>query len=786
MDENRKAENSSTPAAASTEATTNFPAYFQTDLLNLILNHWRLLIFDDPLVRQQADCHPQMMVQRLMNYHNRPTSKVRPNTQTFAMVVDACASYDDGPKVATSLVEWTIEQGFQCPWLQPNVYTFSSLMNTWVKSKHVDAPEEVEQILHQMFHLHLEHGWDVAPNQVTYSTAIDAWAKLGRVDRVEQLLQDMHAAYKDVGLGQLKPNLPALNGLLVALARAGEMDRAEATLQQMEDLYDAGELEEPPGVISYSTVLDAFAKSKERGSASRAETILRQMKHRGIEANVISWNSVIDAYSKEKNPERAEALLKEMNDEYLKGNHSFKPTMRTYSVVLSGWSNARSPQSGERAESLLHHMKKLADSDELEPLDVVVYNSVLACWAKSSFTGAAMRAKVFLEKIMIARDGIKPDTYSYNTVMSALIRVGRISDAEAMLDSMRENGVHPDITTYNTILYAWVNSNAKNAAVRVKELYQKMKEDPHVEGDHITNNTLMHFYSKSGNPKAAENLLNEMCLPDAKIGPDSISFNTAIGAWTASTEADALERAEAILQRMMMMDSGRKVQPNVRTFNSLLNIWVKHRPTLALPECKRLIGVMLDLVAKGNSSVQPDAFSYNILIHAHGVSRDNNAMPQADLIFQEMYRRYKDGDARLKPTSHTYGSLVHGWSKCTLPDAAQKAEEALRWWIERANTGEVDARPKVYSFLAAMKAQATSGNPHAAYKVDALLHLLLQEYQNGNQEARPNNNVFITVLQALERSPIPNKSEPAARIIQLMKQYDVKPDQTKVELLKKC
>ncbi len=770
-----------------TETTTtplDVPDFFHTDLLNLVLNHWRKMVFEHVTLRQEQDCHPEQVIHRLMNYHNVKT-RLRPNTQTFSMVVDACASFDQAAaEIAHNLVVWSIEEAFNCPWIQPNVYTFSSLMNAWVKSKHPEAPEKVERLLEEMYHLHLEHGWDVAPNQVTYATAIDAWAKLGRVDRAELLLHDMHAAYNEVGLEQLRPNLPAFNGLLVALARAGEMDRAEQLLEQMEDLYESGELDQPPSVISYSTLLDAFAKSKEQGSAKRAEAILRQMKDRGVDANVISWNSVIDAYTKEKNPERAELLLREMNQEHLQGNHQVKPTMRTYSVVLSGWSDKQSHQSGDRAEQLLDLMKNLADSGELEPLDLVVYNSVLACWAKSSVKGAAMRAKKFLEKRMIEMDGMIPDTYSYNTVMSALVREGRIVDAEAMIDSMREVGVNPDVTAYNTIIYAWIKSGAKDAIQRVKNVHNRMKEDKNVEADLITMNTLLHFYSKSGNPEAAENLLNEMCASDSKVAPDSISFNTTVAAWTASHAPDAPERADAILQKMI--DYGKNVKPNVRTFNGLLNAWVKHRPNKALPECKRLIGMMFDMAAEGNARVQPDGYTYNILIHAHGLSPDDDAQVQADIIFQEMYRRYKAGDDRLKPTGHTYGSLIHGWSRCSHPDAAPKAEEALRWWIERANKGEVDSRPKVYSFVAAMNAHTKSGHPDAVYKVDGLLHLLLEECQNGNKEAQPNSGVFSAVLRALVSSPLPQKIKPARKIIDLMKQYNIRPDHVKIELLKEC
>ena len=82
-----------------------------------------------------------------------------------------------------------------------------------------------------MHNLDYDHpDWDCRPNQVTYATAIDSWARRGRVDRVEALLSEMHQEYADNGNQNLKPNLLAFNGYLVALAKTGEVDKLQ--LQQ--------------------------------------------------------------------------------------------------------------------------------------------------------------------------------------------------------------------------------------------------------------------------------------------------------------------------------------------------------------------------------------------------------------------------------------------------------------------------------------------------------------------------------------------------------------------------
>eukprot|EP00934_Nitzschia_sp_Nitz4_P001906 Nitzschia sp. Nitz4//scaffold1_size375055//43163//45991//NITZ4_000218-RA/size375055-processed-gene-0.300-mRNA-1//1//CDS//3329540871//1906//frame0 len=774
---------------ATLSVETKLPDFYNTDLLNLVLNHWRIMVADHPEWRRDDDMHPQPLVERLQRYHVTTETKLRPNTQSFAMIIDAAATVHrnrtlpDGVVVADRLLSWIIQEAKEHAHVRPNVYTYSSLMHAWVKSQRREAPERVEDLLDEMEALHEEYpDWNVSPNQITYTTAIDAWAKARRVDRVEDLLQDMFEKAQE-GTQELKPNLPAFNGYMVALARAGQFDKAEQLLAQMEHWYSTGELEEQPTVISYSTLLDAFAKSRASASAERAEAILRQMKDRGVEANAISWNTVIDAHVKNRNIAKAEDLLREMNEEYLsQGKLELKPTMRTYSMVLAGWSKTKSPQAGERGEKLLELMKKLAASGDLDEVDVVAYNSVLDCWAKAQVKGSADKAKDFL--LRMVDDGVTPDGYSFNTVSAALIQENRLEEAEAMLDFMKENGVSPDATTYNTIMHAWIKSPSKDAPQRLQALHQRMKDDHNVEADLFTMNTLLHFYAKNGNGIAAQELLDEMCLDSSTVEPDSISFNTTVAAWARSSAPKSAERAEEVLDRMVAY--GGQVKPNVITFNSVLNAWVRSRAPDALEHCQKLVSTMHKLVTRGNDLVQPDSITYSTLINAHGQSPDENAMVEADHIFQEVHRRFKTGDRRLAPTVQTYGALVHGWARSSHPDAPRKTQDVLRLWIQRARAGEVSGRPRVFEFIAAMRSLVGSKDSSAIFWADELLALTLQEYEGGNTDAKPESKLFTAFLRVLANSPIEDKEQYAARVVGIMKTYDVFPNKFVLGGLKLC
>ncbi|MEO0910272.1 MAG: hypothetical protein AAFX96_08000, partial [Pseudomonadota bacterium] len=89
----------------------------------------------------------------------------------------------------------------------------------------------------------------------------------------------------------------------------------------MDDLYRAGNMGVKPDVYTYNTLINAHAKSSEKGSALRAEHVLQVMKQRykdgdkDFKANTRSHTSVIDAIAKsgEKHAaRRAEQILNNM------------------------------------------------------------------------------------------------------------------------------------------------------------------------------------------------------------------------------------------------------------------------------------------------------------------------------------------------------------------------------------------------------------------------------------------------------------------------------------------
>jgi pentatricopeptide repeat protein len=862
------------------------PTFFNTELLNLILNRWRQNTgqLTNPKMKSSSvtssvsttqhfegeSLQPQRLLSMLYRYQEQ-SSFIQPNVQSFGMLMDGIASMVSDAtssmnaterkkivNMVNEIIDRLVDDAISDEELftvnsttaemdaqedmsfhrhrimkklppKPNVFVFSAAMNVWVKSAFPEAPEQVEKLLNQMKDLAERYptGWrrtdksmnslnaddnsekgnsddqsaqTIAPNRISYSTAIDTWAKVGRVDKVKELLQEMNQSDDD----DLQPGLHAFNGLLVALSSNGLSDEAEAVLDQIEEMYESGDLEDAPNEFAYTTVLDSFCRSKNRGAAQSADALFRRMKDVGIQPSVVTYNAVLNAHVKAGNMNAAESLLQEMQaDAALTRNMDLKPTVHTYSTLLSGIANSGHNDAGRQAERILDHLQHLSNTGELDTaLDTTIYNVVLDAIAKSSYHGTADHAKNILERMR--GDGVARDVITYNTLMHCLAKTGS-HDAEKMLDIMEEDGVPRNATTYNTLLVSYLSSTAlpksrsrtnhktrreqQNVLVqstqKAERLFTRIKNDPTVDLDIVSYNTMLHFYALGGDAHKARALLDEI-KDSSLVKPDTITFNTVINAYGNSFRLrDGPEQAESLLHQMISKD-GLAPSPNTITFNSVMGAWVKSRRPEAAQCCEKLFHVMKD----APFDCDPDAVTFNTLIHSLASAPENDSAPdRAETIFAEMKQRNENGEYWLRPTILTNGSMIAVWSRCkNRPESGEKAELYLRQIIRNSRKHQEKAKPRVYEFISTIRAWQNSGHPKAPYKADEIFGLLLQEYETqNNKQARPTEKLFEAILSTIASSRhVPNKPAAADKILYWMKKYNIAPNDTLVTELGKC
>lgn len=144
------------------------------------------------------------------------------------------------------------------------------------------------------------------------------------------------------------PDAASYTTAINAWARSREPDaveRAEEILSWCEESYRNGNLKAKPNSLTYNSLINCYSKSSMSSAAHKAMEVLETMKEKskleGFEdcrPDVVTYTSVIDALAKQKTAEAAEKaiqLLEELEQAYEQSpdGQRLKPNVRTYTSV---------------------------------------------------------------------------------------------------------------------------------------------------------------------------------------------------------------------------------------------------------------------------------------------------------------------------------------------------------------------------------------------------------------------------------------------------------------------
>ena len=88
------------------------------------------------------------------------------------------------------------------------------------------------------------------------------------------------------------------------LAKSGQRDaarRCEEMLLRIDALHDDGYYEKSPDVVSYNSVINAYAhaRSAKESRSANAKRLMERMKEKNITPNTITWNTLLRCILKE-------------------------------------------------------------------------------------------------------------------------------------------------------------------------------------------------------------------------------------------------------------------------------------------------------------------------------------------------------------------------------------------------------------------------------------------------------------------------------------------------------
>jgi pentatricopeptide repeat protein len=477
-------------------------------------------------------------------------NRLKPNVQTLTTIVEAWSRSDavDGLERAAAVFQRIRElHEFGLSNEGPDVVAYNVMLNCYAMSAPRgaattsnlrDAAKLADSLLQEMKERSTKGEKGVAPDFRSYSIVIHAWAQALNERRAVKILHEALDAY-EVGDSGMELDLPTIHTVLRALGRAGKgakaeallerlctlrangehgasptavtfslvvtawsksgdfnaAQRAETVLRQMRSMYEAGAVAMKPDFLVYSALITCWAHSKLKGAPERAWGILGEMRQRakagdsGLKPDVVSYNAVLHAFSQARIPERAEDMLKGMYDEYQQGDVNTKPDLWSFNTVLAAWARSSAPDSVERSERLIAHMRHLDQTTKLDVKpDVVTYNNLLNCLANSRRSDAPERAEAMLrwmaDQFRSGDTGMQPSRISYGSVIKAWIYAGNPSRAEVVLRELHTqymNGnadMKPDRSHYKYVADTWSKTGHPEAQDRSSAIL-KLMHDTH-------------------------------------------------------------------------------------------------------------------------------------------------------------------------------------------------------------------------------------------------------------------------------------------------------------------
>ncbi|KAK1268305.1 Pentatricopeptide repeat-containing protein [Acorus gramineus] len=288
---------------------------------------------------------------------------------------------------------------------------------------------KVESLLNDMI------SRSVRPDNVTFSTVISCARQCNLPEKAIEWFERM----PEFGLDSDDITYSAM---IDAYGRSGKVDMALG-------LYDRARKErwrlDP---VTFSTLIRIYGMS---GNFDGALNVYEEMKALGVKPNLVIYNTLMDAMGRAGRPWHVKTIYREMS------NNGFSPNWGTYAALIRTYGRAR------YAEDALSVYREMVQKG-LE-LNVVLYNTLLAMCADLGYVDQAL--EIFAQ--MKGSDKVKPDSWTYSSLITIYSCSGEVSEAEGVLKQMVEAGFQPNIFVLTSLIQCYGKASRTNDVVRTFE-----------------------------------------------------------------------------------------------------------------------------------------------------------------------------------------------------------------------------------------------------------------------------------------------------------------------------
>ncbi len=404
-----------------------------------------------------------------------------PNTATYNLLLMACSRRPNGGgaeaekilqvMIAKSehLLDYDDIESLEENHVVPTVKSYNHVINAWSHSNTGYGAERAEEILKSMLRKTLPAKSEDAditespflstmyPDVVTFNLVLNAYARSGLPEagmRSEIILNFMNDR-------EVSPKSKFMT--------ADELKLRKENLNLRAD------------VISFNSVINAYSKGCDNAGAERAQALLDQMLNEWtdeIVPNSISFSTVMQAWAKSSDPEcglQAEKVFEKLNSIYLEtGDIDLRASESCYHALISAWCNQAILDGREDSyEKALEVLRNMEDEGGYHP-KTVHYNLLLSIPGKSrggsetSRFNNAMKARCLLMDMGGRRSS--PDIHSFNHIFKGF--QGFVED------KYRRSSLFAVLDTFNHLCESdTLNPNAQTYIHLLKVVQDSLEEE---------------------------------------------------------------------------------------------------------------------------------------------------------------------------------------------------------------------------------------------------------------------------------------------------------------------
>jgi PPR repeat len=257
---------------------------------------------------------------------------------------------------------------------------------------------------------------------------------------------------------------------------------------------------------------------------------------------------------------------------------SVHPNAHSYTAVIEAYANGGAPNAAQQADAWCREMVRTFQKGDSSVVPTSrAFQAALSAHAKSGEPDSGQRAQQLMD------------------LQEQLWREHRIDECK------------PTKFNYHALIMAWVNSPDAGSAQNARRVLQKLEDS-----------------FRSG---------------DADMKPTTVTYNAVIDAYAKAAEKRNLDdptsspgepndgspesQAEELLRHMEGLHrtgANADARPNVRSFNSVLNVWAKSGRADAADRAQEILTLMESMYQSGNEEVRPDVHSFCTVINGtHGL-----------------------------------------------------------------------------------------------------------------------------------------------------------------------